>query len=333
MFKLKNDKNSIFLLYYITILFSSVFIRQNSTVCSFKPNDSWTVLSSVEQHIRQKVEAIGTPLKDWEDIQINYGVKTGFNDAFIINGEKRKELIEQDSKSAEIIRPILRGRDIQRYGYKFADLWLINVHNGVKEKGITPVNIEDYPAIKRHLDRFYPELEKRQDKGNTAYNLRNCAYIEDFYKQKIIYPDIMRMPRNIEQLKEYPYVYFDCDSFYIEATNFMITGENIEAIYLFLVSDLGFFAFSKFYSGPQFDTTGFRYKKVYLNETYIPIPDESTRICFQSLIKKLHTEKNIDAEINKIWFDLIGLNEEEMKYICQYKKNLLEYSSIVENEM
>jgi len=70
----------------------------------------------------------------------------------------------------------LRDRDIKRYGYEFADLWLINTHNGVKEKGIKPIN--NYPAIKNHLDKFYPELEKRQDKGETPYSLRNCAYID-----------------------------------------------------------------------------------------------------------------------------------------------------------
>ena len=89
---------------------------------------------------------------------------TGYNEAFIIDGKKKDELIAQDPKSAEIIRPILRGRDIKRYGYDFADLWLINTHNGIKEKGIKPINIEHYPAIKKHLDQFYAQLEKRADK-------------------------------------------------------------------------------------------------------------------------------------------------------------------------
>ncbi|WP_042007104.1 hypothetical protein, partial [Capnocytophaga canis] len=87
-------------------------------------------------------------------------------------------------KTDELIRPILRGRDIKRYGYDFADLWLINTHNGVKEKAIKPINIEDYPAIKSHLNLYYDKLKKRADKGDTPYNLRNCAYIEEFSKQK-----------------------------------------------------------------------------------------------------------------------------------------------------
>ena len=147
------------------------------------------ILSDIEQRIKAKIEAIGTPLKDW-DINIYRGILTGFNDAFIIDGAKRAKLIAQDPKSEEIIRPILRGRDIKRYGYEFADLYLINTHNGVKEKGIKRINIEDYPAVKAHLDLFYPQLEKRADQGDTPYNLRNCAYIEDFSKQKIAWASV-----------------------------------------------------------------------------------------------------------------------------------------------
>ncbi|MRN01564.1 class I SAM-dependent DNA methyltransferase [Riemerella anatipestifer] len=164
----------------------SVYFRQNANLTEFKDSESWVVLSPIEKQIKEKIEKVGTPLKDW-DIRINYGIKTGFNDAFIIDGAKRKELIAKDPKSAEIIRPILRGRDIKRYSYDFADLWLINTHNGIKEKGIKPINIDNYPAVKAHLDNYYPQLEKRADKGETPYNLRNCAYMEDFYKQKIVW--------------------------------------------------------------------------------------------------------------------------------------------------
>ena len=183
------------------------------------------ILSDIEQRIKAKIEAIGTPLKDW-DIQINYGIKTGFNDAFIINGEKKAELIAQDPKSAEIIRPILRGRDIKRYGYEFADLYLINTHNGVKEKGIKRIDIDDYPAIKAHLDSFYQQLEKRQDKGDTPYNLRNCAYIEDFSKQKIIWKIIgNELAFCIEN-----------GNFMINNACYLLTGNHLEYIVAFLNS-------------------------------------------------------------------------------------------------
>uniref|UniRef100_UPI002FD8E7A7 type IIG restriction enzyme/methyltransferase n=1 Tax=Chishuiella changwenlii TaxID=1434701 RepID=UPI002FD8E7A7 len=92
------------------------YFRQNLTETDFNSIDSWVVLSPIEQSIKAKIEAVGTPLKDW-DISINYGIKTGYNEAFIIDGKKREELINQDPKSAEIIRPLLRGRDIKKYSY------------------------------------------------------------------------------------------------------------------------------------------------------------------------------------------------------------------------
>ena len=113
----------------------SDFVKQNS--CDY----SWVILSPIEQSIKSKIEKIGTPLKDW-DINIYRGVLTGFNDAFIISGEKRDEILAnckneiERKKTAELIRPILRGRDIKRYEYNFADLYLINTHNGVKDKNI-----------------------------------------------------------------------------------------------------------------------------------------------------------------------------------------------------
>ncbi len=172
----------------------SDFVQQQNTICDFSTSDSWVILSPIEQSIKKKIEAVGTPLKDW-DIQINYGIKTGFNDAFIISAEKREEILanckteDERNRTAELIRPILRGRDIKRYGYVDNGLYLINTHNGIRGR-IPRIKIEDYPAIKAHLDLFWDKIEKRADQGDTPYNLRNCAYLEDFYKPKLFYADI-----------------------------------------------------------------------------------------------------------------------------------------------
>ncbi|HTO36193.1 MAG TPA: Eco57I restriction-modification methylase domain-containing protein, partial [Flavobacterium sp.] len=132
----------------------SDYVRQNTNFTEFSNSESWVVLSPIEKQIKEKIERIGTPLKDW-DIRINYGIKTGFNDAFIITGEKRKELIEQDPKSEEIIRPLLRGRDIKRYSYEFADLYLITTFPSLK------IDIKQYPAVKQHLMSFgYDRLKQ-----------------------------------------------------------------------------------------------------------------------------------------------------------------------------
>ena len=272
----------------------SDYIKQNGVEgCRFDSSVSWVILSEIEQRIKTKIEAVGTPLRDW-DIQINYGIKTGFNEAFIINGEKRKELIAQDPKSAEIIRPILRGRDIKRYSYEFADLYLINTHNGVKEKGIKRINIEDYPAVKAHLDLFYPQLEKRADQGDTPYNLRNCAYIEDFYKQKIVY----------QELTQGSCFYLDKEAkFFVSNTGYLITGNDLEYLILFLNSKFVEFIFKSFYS-VSLGGSGIRWLAQCIENLPIPFVKDSD-------YKKLKTEEEIEKYIYKKY----DLSEEEINYI------------------
>ncbi len=148
--------------------------------------------------LRDKMESVGTPLKDW-DIQINYGIKTGANEAFIIPTEKREEILnacktkEERERTERLIKPILRGKDIKRYSYEWAHLWVINTHNGytsnLKSK-IPPIDIEKYPAIKTHLDAHYDTIATRSDQGDTPYHLRNCAYLEDFEKEKIVWASV-----------------------------------------------------------------------------------------------------------------------------------------------
>ena len=164
-------------------------MQQTGTECEFSGSDSWVILSPIEQSIKRKIEAVGTPLKDW-DINIYRGVLTGYNDAFIISTEKREEILancqseDERKRTAELIRPILRGRDIKRYGYNWANLWLINTHNGIRGK-LERIHIEDYPAVKAHLDQYWDKISKRADKGETPYNLRNCAYLRIFLSQKL----------------------------------------------------------------------------------------------------------------------------------------------------
>ena len=180
----------------------SVFVRQNAIAMEYT-KDAWAILNPIEQSIKAKIEKYGTPLKDW-DITINYGIKTGCNEAFIISGEKRKELIAEDPKSDEIIRPILRGRDIKRYGYEFADLWLIATFPSKH------YDIDDYPAVKKWLQSFGKKLEQtgeeyidsngikqkcRKKTNNKWFETQDSiAYWNDFSKQKIVWSDIATEP-------------------------------------------------------------------------------------------------------------------------------------------
>ena len=153
----------------------------------FNTDDIWTISNPIESKIKQKIEKAGTNLKDW-DIKINYGIKTGFNEAFIIDEDTKNSLINKDAKNSEIIKPILRGRDINRYQTDFQNLYLINTHNGYGK--VAAISINDFPIIKEYLSKYYNQLEKRGDKGKTPYNLRNCAYVDDFEGENLFYPDI-----------------------------------------------------------------------------------------------------------------------------------------------
>ena len=278
-------------------------MRQNSSSCNFSTSDNWVILSNIEQSIKRKIESIGTPLKEW-DIQINYGIKTGFNDAFIISTEKRNEILnnctseEERKKTDELIRPILRGRDIKRYGYDWANLWLINTHNGIKEKNISRINVEkDYPAIKKHLDKYWDKLEKRADQGDTPYNLRNCAYMDDFNKPKIMYSEIVQSPQ---------FFFDEKNNFFPEATTFILTGNNLR--YLCNLFNTNFIAwvFKRFYAGGGLGENGYRYKKAFFEKLPIPIYIGSS---IQIGIEK--NVKNIDLKV----YELYGLSDEEIAYI------------------
>lgn len=158
--------------------------------------ESFTFSDENTSALKAKIERIGTPLKEWQGLNIYRGILTGYNEAFIITTEKRNEILAnckdkaEKERTAKLIRKMLRGRDIKRYSYEWAGLWVINTHNGYKNQNgekVEVINIEYYPSLKKHFDEFYPQLEKRTDKGLTPYNLRNCAYLDEFEKEKIVW--------------------------------------------------------------------------------------------------------------------------------------------------
>jgi hypothetical protein len=132
------------------------------------------------------------------------------------------------------------------------------------------------------------------------------------------------MPQDINLLNAYPYFYLDDKGFYAEATNFILTGNDLESIFAYLISDVGFYAFSRFYSGPQFDSTGFRYKKEYINNLFIPIlrstANKSLKTCF---IQDSFNLTKTDKVIEEIFIKNIGLDKNEIELIKTYKISLL----------
>ncbi len=287
----------------------SNFVQQQHTICNFSNEDSWVILSPIEQSIKQKIESVGTPLKDW-DIQIYRGVLTGYNDAFIISTEKRNEILanciteEERQKTAELIRPILRGRDIKRYGYDWANLWLINTHNGVK--GVMPrVDIMEYPALKAHLDQHWDKISKRADKGDTPYNLRNCAYLEDFFKPKVMYPNMTK----------YLPFYYDEKGFFQNDKSFMITGRNVAYLTAFLNSSLFKFCFLNNF--PELLGGTRELRKIFFDKIPVLEVDDSTNKQFEKLLLDIQQEytKSKAIAIDAIIFDLYKLTLEERNLI------------------
>lgn len=148
----------------------------------------WSIQPRAHLNILNKMKN-GIPLKDMH-IEINCGIKTGFNDAFFIDEETKKNLIAENANSAELIHPLLRGRDLRAWFTSNDGQYIINPHNGVPKKNIPPINVENYPAIKKHLDKYINQLRKRGDKGITPYNMRACDYLKEFDKPKILYSEI-----------------------------------------------------------------------------------------------------------------------------------------------
>ena len=279
----------------------SDYCRENLMPNIFS-SDSWIILSPIEQSIKSKVEKVGKPLKNW-DIQINYGIKTGFNEAFIIDGKTKDTLIEKSPKNAELIRPILRGRDIKRYKADFADLWIINSHNGYGN--IPAVNIEDYPDIKVHLDCYIADLQKRKDKGITPYNLRSCIYMEDFSKQKIVWGEISDKSKfALDEMGMYP-----------EATTFLMTGNNLKFLLAILNSKLGEWSFNQIGTRTGMGTN--RWKKYTLESLVVKTPTSEEKTQIEILVTKIIHEpskENITALDNAI-YQLYQLTDEEISFI------------------
>ena len=282
----------------------SDFVEHNSCDCSFTKSESWVILSPLEQSIKQKIESVGVPLKDW-DISINYGIKTGFNDAFIISKEKREEILnncktkDERIRTDELIRPILRGRDIKRFEYNFADLYLINTHNGVKEKNIPRIDINDYPAVKKHLDDYWEKIEKRADQGDTPYNLRNCAYMDDFNKPKIVWG-------NLNLSATYTLA---PEGMMINAPATMIVPAN-ESLLCILNSKLADYYIRNL--GVTRNGGYFEYKPMFIEQ--LPVPEKIDESIFS---KYCNQELNYEKEINHKVYELYGLTEQEIQFIEQ----------------
>ncbi|GAA7096542.1 type IIG restriction enzyme/methyltransferase [Helicobacter pylori] len=285
--------------------------------------------------LRDKIESIGTPLKDW-DIQINYGIKTDANEAFIVPTEKRDAILnacktqEERERTEALIKPILRGKDIKRYSYEWAGEWVIFIPWHFPNTG-SPKDMEQnekdfsihYPIIYAHLLSHKDELLKR-NKDETGkryewYCLQRWAasYLQDFEKEKIVYPCIMA--------KEPCFVYEE-KGFYAPAPANIITGDKTEIKYLtaLLNSKCIYFAMRKFYMGG-----GIEGELKTNNLEKIPIPkiteknqkladkitDGAERILKSKEKDSKANTQGLEKEIDALVYQLYHLTDEEIKTI------------------
>ena len=302
----------------------SVFVQQASNRIPFQDSESWIILSPLEQSIKEKINSIGTPLSEW-DIQINYGIKTGLNEAFIISGTKKDELIALDPKSAEIIRPILRGRDIKRYEYTFADLWVILARFGSYQ-----YLEKEYPAIYHHLSQFENKLKQRgqcrytsSGKVNTAKpypgqhhwleldNNPRQEYLDDFSKQKIVWGNLCLSSQ---------FTLAD-EGMFVNAPSPMIVPGN-KYILAVLNSKLGDWYIRQL--GVTRNGGYFEYKPMFVEKLPVPQISAEQQKQYIGLVEQLlepQTDSNanakIDQELDQLIFNLYGLSANEIEYIVK----------------
>ena len=278
--------------------------------------------------LKDKIEKAGKPLKDW-DVKIYRGVLTGYNEAFIINSEKRDEILrnckteEERKRTEEIIKPVLRGRDIEKYRYQWAGLWIIGTFPAKH------LNINDYPALKDHLASFGDRLLQdgkpghRKKTSNKWFETQdNIAYYQEFEKEKIVW----------QEMSHEPSFAYDDKKFYTNQTAYIMTGKNLKFILGLLNSKISkWYMQSLAYSlseGAQ------RWIKQYVEQLPLPpITPENQPIADQVIQKvdqiltltqskdydinqaKQEHVKRLEHEIDKIVYKLYGLTEEEIKII------------------
>ncbi len=305
----------------------STLLEQNGVVLTNLSNDAWFIGSDAEQRLKEKIERIGKPLKEW-DVNIYYGIKTGLNEAFIIDSARRKEILDNCKDEAErqrteaIIKPILRGRDIKRYHYDWAGLWVIvipadwtNTNRGNENPEIF---IEKtFPSLMNHLNKFKEKAQKRDDKGDYWWELRACAYYPEFEKEKIIYPNMT---------KYLPFV-LDNNKMYVNQKCFILTSDIVSLKYL--VSCFNSSVLSMWIRNNCPELQGGTRELSYIFLKNLPIPPIASATepivhHIESFVDKILSTKKenpqVDTsqwekEIDRLVYQLYDLTEEEIQIV------------------
>ena len=296
--------------------------------------EAWSLKSDAEAGVFAKVMNVGKPLGDYVERRLFYGIKTGLNEAFIIDAETKRRLIAKDKRSAELIHPLLGGEDIRRYIFHETGLWLIFTRRGV--------DIDRYPAIREHLAQWKEDLTPKRDKsakhgrkpGRYAwYEIQDdVAYFEVFDGPKIIFPDICKGPR----------FSLDTEKNYLANTAYCLGTADLYLLGV-LNSRLFWFAISNISIPFGIRAGEYRYRLIYQYMEKVPIrvidpskpADKSRHDAIVKLVEQmlaLHTQQAAartpqeqialarqigatDTQIDRLVYDLYGLTEEEIKVV------------------
>ncbi len=297
----------------------SLYLQENGVDMEMPTaGEPWAILSSAAMKLKRKIESVGTPLKDW-DINIYRGIVTGCNEAFIIDEVKREQLIEQDPNSAEIIKPVLRGRDIKRYSARPSGLYILAT-------GYDLDIPNRYPAIFGHLEDIGEQiasgsirvkgkgLYNRDDQGENWWNLRACAYYSEFDREKVVYPETTQGA----------YFFFDDKQYYLDKTCFMIIGSDIKILVGLLSSALLTFAYKHIYSGTVLGEKGYQYNKHSLEKLPVVEISISEQQPFITLVDQVLAVKatnpdadttHLENEIDSLVYALYGLTDDEIAIV------------------
>ena len=300
------------------------YVQQHATPSAFTSSESWVILSPMEQSIKRKIEAVGKPLKDW-DIQINYGIKTGCNEAFIIDEAKRAEILsncqsdDERERTEAIIRPILRGRDIRRYGYDWAGLYIVYIPwhfplhldptiTGASEKAEEAFKTS-YPSVYNHLEG-YKDILKKRNQAETGiryewYALQRWGanYWEEFEKPKIIYPNMTK----------YMPFFYDELGMYTNQKCFILTGQHLHYLIAFLNSSIFKICYRE--SFPELQGGTRELSKIFFENILIPVLPEVQMHDFETLVDDLIQGKDYsDTRLEEALRLALGLTPEEKDY-------------------
>lgn len=270
--------------------------------------DAWSSMSREESRVLGTILSAGPILGQWP-VRINMGIKTGFNRAFVINNDTKSMLVNADPKCIDIIKPILRGKDIQRFSTQQCE-WLINTHDGYSRQ--PAVSLEDYPSLVKYFDSFGTEFSDRNDQGRTPYNLRTCAYYDTFVDDKVFWKELSSRGS---------FVFVEEDMYCVNSA-YVMSGESLRFLTGVLNSTL--IAWFKGHIGINTGMGLSRWVKMVIERIPVPVPEDDCRRAIEDLVACVQSTKacdpsadtsGLEAELDRMVYEQYGLTSSDVEVV------------------